>query len=223
MTKRDAVLEGAQAAARLLDQLGVRKAVEASGGSVDVFGALLALDTALVFRPLDGLLGACIRGPVPGVVISTQRPLRIQRFTGAHELGHVVLGHTMSLDGPEILGRSGGLRNDHEVAANSFASAFLLPKWALQMHAHRQGWNRKSMSDPHAVYQLSLRVGASFEATCIALERHGIINATTRRNLLNKPRREIKVELLDGFEIENYYPDVWLLTERDEGLNSAPR
>ena len=218
MTRREAVLEGAQAAARLLDQLGVRKVVEASGGCVDVFGAILALDAALIFRPLEGLLGACMPGPVPGVVISTQRPLRIQRFTGAHELGHIALGHAMSLDGPEILGQGSGLRNDIEISADSFASAFLLPKWILQMHASQQGWNRKSMSDPNTVYQLSLRVGASFEATCIALERHGIIDATTQRNLLNKPRREIKVELLDGFEIENYYPDVWLLTERDEGL-----
>ena len=24
--------------------------------------------------------------------------------------------------------------------------------------------------------------------------------------------------MLDGFEVDNYYPDVWLLTERDEGL-----
>ena len=106
MTRRDAILEGAQAAARLHDQLGTRQAVEASAGCVDVFGAILSVGAALLFRPLDGLLGFCIRGPsIPGVVISTQRPLRIQRFTGAHELGHVVLNHTESLDGPEILTR----------------------------------------------------------------------------------------------------------------------
>jgi hypothetical protein len=118
MTRRDAILEGAQAAARLHDQLGTRQAVEASAGSVDVFGAILSVGAALLFRPLDGLLGFCIRGPsVPGVVISTQRPLRIQRFTGAHELGHVVLNHTESLDGPEILARS-DLVNELEIAAN---------------------------------------------------------------------------------------------------------
>ena len=218
MTRRDAILEGAQAAARLLAQFSVREKVETSGGCVDVFGTLLALDVALVFRPLEGLLGVCIRGPVPGVLISTQRPLRIQRFTCAHELGHVVLGHTMSLDGPEILGQGSGLRSDMEVAADSFASAFLLPKWLFQMHARRQGWTRASMGEPHAVYQLSLRAGASYEATCIALERHEIIDAKTRRHLLKEPRRDIKIELLDGFEVDNYYPDVWLLTERDEGL-----
>jgi hypothetical protein len=218
MSIRDAVLEGAQAAARLHEQLGTRKAVEALVGCVDVFSAIVATNAALIFRPLEGLLGFCINGPASaGVVISTQRPLRIQRFTGSHELGHIVLGHTLSLDGPEILSRV-GVRNEIETAADSFASAFLLPKWLLQMHARRQEWNRASMSDPHVVYQLSLRVGASYKATCIALERHEIIDAPLRERLSGKPRRELKVELLGGFEVENYYPDVWLLTERDEGL-----
>lgn len=218
MTRRDAILEGAQAAARLHEKLGTRAAVESTGGCIDVFGALLAVGAALIFRPLNGLLGFCIRGPSnPGVVISTQRPLRIQRFTGAHELGHVVLGHTLSLDGEEILGR-GEVNDEFEIAADSFASAFLIPKWLLQMHARRQGWDRESMNDARVVYQLALRVGASYEATCVALERHGIVDRSTSDRLTAKSRREIKEELLRGLEVENYYPDVWLLTERDEGL-----
>lgn len=218
MTRRDAILEGAQAAARLHERLGTRAAVENTGGCVDVFGALLAVKAALIFRPLDGLLGFCIRGSNnPGVVISTQRPLRIQRFTGAHELGHVVLGHTLSLDGEEILGR-GEINDEFEIAADSFASAFLIPKWLLQMHARRQGWDRASMNNPQIVYQLALRVGASYEATCVALERHGIVDRTMTDRLTSKPRRDIKAELLQGLDVENYYPDVWLLTERDEGL-----
>jgi hypothetical protein len=219
MVRRDAILEGAQAAARIHDQLKTRRNVEASGGGVDVFGALLALHVALLFRPLEGLLGACLPGPNPGVIISTQRPLRVQRFTGAHELGHVALGHEVSLDGLEILGRGPSTdRNEIELAADSFASAFLLPKWLLQMHARRQGWNRESMADPHAVYQLSLRAGASYEATCAALERYAIIDRLTRDRLVEKPRRAIKEELLDSFQVDDYRRDVWLLTERDEGL-----
>ena len=219
MRSRDAILEGAQAAARLHDQLGVKAAVEPTFGRIDVFGALLATDAALIFRPLQGLLGACIKGPTtPGVIISTQRPLRIQRFTGAHELGHVILGHVFSLDGPEILGRAPGSWSDVEVAANSFASTFLLPKWLLQAHARRQSWNRESMSDPHAVYQLSLRVGASYQATCIALERYGVIDASIREKLFTKERRRIKSEILEGLQLDNYHADVWSITERDEGL-----
>ncbi len=218
MSRRDAILQGAQAAARLHDKLKCRELVETNGGGVDVFGALIHEHAALLFRPLDGLLGFCVKGPdIPGVVISTQRGLRIQRFTGSHELGHVVLGHTLSLDGPEILERGGESSSELEIAADSFASAFLLPKWLLQVHARRQGWGRTHMADPHIVYQLALRAGASYHATCVALERHQIIDTATRERLVSKPRRDIKVELLNGVQIDKYYADVWLLTERDEG------
>jgi predicted secreted protein len=225
MSRRDAILEGAQEAARIHDRLAIRAAVESSGGAIDVFRTLLALKVALLFRPLEGLLGACLPGPHPGVIISTQRPLRVQRFTGAHELGHVALGHLVSLDGEEILERGTADASDRfELAADSFAAAFLLPKWLLQMHAKRQGWKKASMADPRAVYQLSLRAGASYEATCIALERHGIIDPSTRQHLFSKPRRDIKKDLLDGFEVEDFRRDVWLLTERDEGtsIEGAP-
>jgi Zn-dependent peptidase ImmA (M78 family)/predicted secreted protein len=218
LSRRQAILEGATAAARLHDHLDVRHAVESSGGAIDVFGALLVLEAALIFRPLDGLLGFCLRASNrAGVVISTQRSLRIQRFTGAHELGHVYLGHTESLDGEEILSR-GGPTDEREIAANSFASAFLLPKWLLQMQARRQGWDRTSMRDPQAVYQLALRVGASYEATCVALETHKIIDGPTANKLMDIAPKTIKAELLAGLSVENYFPDVWLLTERDEGL-----
>jgi Zn-dependent peptidase ImmA (M78 family)/predicted secreted protein len=218
LSRRGAILEGAAAAARLHDHLDVRHAVESSGGAIDVFGALLVLEAALIFRPLDGLLGFCIRwADRPGVVISTQRSLRVQRFTGAHELGHVYLGHTESLDGEEILSRDGPT-DEREIAANSFASAFLLPKWLLQMQARRQGWDRTSMRDPQTVYQLALRVGASYGATCVALETHNIIDGPTSKELMNTLPRTIKAGLLAGLSIENYFPDVWLLTERDEGL-----
>jgi hypothetical protein len=219
MARRDAILEGARAAARVHDRLAIRRAVEASGGAIDVFGTLLTLNVALLFRPLDGLLGACLPGPNPGVIISTQRPLHVQRFTGAHELAHVALGHELSIDGEEILGREPTKNGDEfELAADSFAATFLLPKWLLQFHAKHQGWNRASMADPQAVYQLSLRAGSSYEATCIALERHGIIERKTREELVAKPRRDIKKKLLDGFEVKDFHRDIWLLTERDAGL-----
>jgi hypothetical protein len=59
MTARDAILEGAKVAAHIHDRLQSRAAITAGGGSIDVFGALLALNVTLLFRPLDGLLGAC--------------------------------------------------------------------------------------------------------------------------------------------------------------------
>src|SRR5712691_12021152 len=100
---REAILGGTKAAAKIHNDFGIRHNIEKGSDRIDVFGTLLRLNVSLLFRPLKGLLGACLRNPRLGVLISTQRPLRIQRFTGAHELGHIVLGHAASLDGEEIL------------------------------------------------------------------------------------------------------------------------
>ncbi|MCP1612136.1 Zn-dependent peptidase ImmA (M78 family) [Azospirillum lipoferum] len=216
---RDAILSGTKAAAKLHREFHHADAVKALGGGVDVFGATINLGAVLIFRPLEGLLGACIPGQNPGVMISTQRALRIQRFTGAHELGHVVMRHELKIDGEEILARapSQGGYDLQEIEADAFAAEFLMPKWVFQAHARRQGWNKESMEDPCVVYQMALRIGASYDATCRALNRHSIIDGSTREKLLRVERKRIKKSLLGDVAVENWHRDVWLLTERDEG------
>jgi len=86
-SRRDAILEGARAAAKLHRKFDVRHQVEAQPGSVDVFGTIVKEKIPLMFRSLEGLLGAFLPGPVPGIIVTTLRPLSVQRFTGAHELG----------------------------------------------------------------------------------------------------------------------------------------
>ena len=86
-SRRDAILEGARTTAKLHRKFDVRHQVEAQPGSVDVFGTIVKEKIPLMFRPLEGLLGAFLPGPVPGIIVTTQRPLSVQRFTGAHELG----------------------------------------------------------------------------------------------------------------------------------------
>src|ERR1700733_1717919 len=218
--RRDAILEGARAAAKLHRQFELRRIVEAQGSNVDVFGAIVKEKIPLMFRPLEGLLGAFLPGPVPGIIVTTQRPLSVQRFTGAHELGHAAMGHQTSLDDESMLTRSESPSWDYdplEAAANSFATAFLLPKWLLISQAARHHWTRRDLSRPVVVYQVSLRVGASYQATCLALFRHGLIDDGTFGTLRNVEVKSLKRELLDGYELENWYPDVWVLTESDEG------
>jgi Zn-dependent peptidase ImmA (M78 family) len=85
------------AAARLHQKLGLRKDIEANGGNVDAFGAIHAVDLPLLLRPLQGLLGVYLNEPTPGVLVTTQRPMSIQRFTAAHELGHFSMRHLPSV------------------------------------------------------------------------------------------------------------------------------
>ena len=214
--KRDAILAGVAAATEVLDRLDVRETVESgTRGNVDVFGSIIKEGAMLLFRPLEGLLGACLIGP--GVIISTERALPVQRFTGAHELGHVAMHHSFSIDGEEILGKLMPETDDMEMEANAFAAEFMLPRWLLEYHGRRQGWDALSIRDPLTVYQMSLRTGASYEATTWALERHKIVTHDLGDKLRKVQPRDIKRSLLPGYVPPNWYRDVWVLTAKDEG------
>jgi predicted secreted protein len=68
------------------------------------------------------------------------------------------------------------------------------------------------------VYQLSLRIGASYEATAIALKTHKLIDGNAYAALRGVQPKAIKQTLLPGYNPENWFRDVWLLTEKDEGI-----
>ena len=217
-----AVRKGAQSAGRLLRQLGIKEQIDITSGSINVFAAISELDLPLLFRPLDGLLGAFLNFPTPGILVTTQRSLNIQRFTAAHELGHCILDHQPSLDDENILRRI-AMNNQpqpdfQEVEADGFATAFLLPKWLIANHMKRQGLTVQHFHRPNVIYQLSLRLGVSYEAFCWTLVRYRMIEAKQAKELLQVPRRELKINLLREHEPANYRGDVWLLTERDAGM-----
>ncbi len=216
-----AVRAGTMAAARLHSKVDIRGVIELRGGNVDVFGAIQEISLPLLLRPLEGLLGAYLSDPVPGVLVTTQRPMSIQRFTAAHELGHYSLRHQPSLDDDSILRRMAispqQAGNLQEIEADAFAAAFMMPPWLIGWHASRQGWTVDDFSHPVVVYQLALRIGASYEATCWTLARHKLIDAAMSRRLLQIQPRDIKVALLENYQPQDYRGDVWLLTERDAG------
>jgi Zn-dependent peptidase ImmA (M78 family) len=217
-----AVRTGSMAASRLHMQLGTQESMREHGGSVDVFAATLQLNLPLILRPLDGLLGAYIPKPIPGVLVTTQRPLSIQRFTAGHELGHFRLEHLPSLDDESILRRMAmptmaAGPNMQEVEADSFAVTFLMPRWLIAWHCQRQGWLARDLTRPNVVYQLALRLGMSYEATTWTLQRYNLISPAEGQALRKVQPRQIKVELLREYRPSDYRGDVWSLTERDAG------
>jgi hypothetical protein len=222
-----AVRAGTLAAARLHQRLDVRSQIEVRGGNVDVFAALLAVDVPVLLRPLEGLLGAYLSVPSPGILVTTQRPMSIQRFTAAHELGHFFMRHEPSFDDETLLHRmplNTQPPNDagsgmQEIEADAFAVGFMMPRWLLQWHAARQGWTAADFRKPDRVYQLALRLGASYEATCWTLVRHQLIRPALARELQQTKPRELKIALLGDYRPHDYRGDVWLLTERDAGTH----
>src|SRR6266851_3780372 len=163
---RAAVLNASLAADRLHKQFDTKDRADAGEGRIDVFDMLVQKDVPVVFKPLKGLLGAFLNEDgSTGVMITTQRNLAVQRFTAAHELGHVLLGHEPSLDPEKTLFRSPIVEREErgydlqEIQANVFASQLLVPRWLLVKHMKRQIWTQSDMSRSDIVYQLSLLLG----------------------------------------------------------------
>jgi Zn-dependent peptidase ImmA (M78 family) len=222
ISRRDAVLDGVLEAARLHEDLDTQSVIDGLGGRVDPFAAILDRGGELLFRQLDGFLGLYLPKPRAGILVTTERSLAIQRYTASHELGHFVMGHRGSIDDDEILRRepsSSAVYDPQEIAANAFASAFLLPDWIIEYHAVRQDWTAADLADPINVYQLSLRVGASYEATCRTLLQQQVINPATAKTLLSAAchPKKIKQKILGKNALKQWHPNVWILTGRDQG------
>jgi Zn-dependent peptidase ImmA (M78 family)/predicted secreted protein len=224
-TVRLARLAGTKAAERILRILEVRDRFKATSERVDVFDALAWLDVRVVFKPLETVLGLYIRGEQPGVMISTRRPLSVQRFTAAHELGHAVMQHEPSLDSEGVLRRAaygqaaakirGFASYLQEIEADSFAGAFLLPNWLIAYHARKHGWSRANLTHEDVVYQLSLRCGASYQATVWALERNGIISEDARERLLKIQPKRIKQRIGHHAAAADSRNDAWVIENSD--------
>jgi len=225
---RLARLRGAKAAHRLHATMETRARLGNTRGRVDVFNTLDELDVVVMFRPLDGLLGAYLRGTPPGVLITTKRQHSIQRFTAAHELGHAVLSHQPSLDSPDVLrraavgqtgpGPAGFASLLQEIEADAFAGEFLLPVWLIGTQAKAQGWSRTHLSQPDTIYQLALRCGASYEATVRSLERNRILSRDSAAAALKTAPKALKKDVKLDADWADPWSDAWIVTEADRGV-----
>ncbi len=214
MTKRTEILRAVSEAAAVFNEppSGART-------SFDVIGAVADRNIPLLFRPLDKLWGAFItvNDQERGIIVTTKLGLPAQRFTVAHELGHLLLGHRTSLD--ETVGFEGrnapASRPAHEAAADTFASELLAPKRLLLASATRHEWTRNKLHQPRNVYQLSLRLGISYQAACWALVTSKVLTRPEARQLQEKPVKTLKRELAPAGSITNSWADVWAITAAD--------
>jgi Zn-dependent peptidase ImmA (M78 family) len=219
---RKAILTGTYEATRTHEALHSRERWERDGGRINVFGAIDHFGLPLMFQPMEGLLGAYLVTPSAGVLINTRRPLTVRRYTAAHELGHYRLGHQPSLDGEDMIGRTPFtdrlVYDEKEAEADAFAITFLLPNWLVSGQMKRHGWTPASMKEAAAVYQLALRAGTSYEATCYALKNHKVIDAATCSKLVEVKPKAIKQSFVPHYQPATWHLDVWHLGPGDDGL-----
>ena len=133
---------------------------------IDTFeskGVMIISSSVEAKKKFDGLAGNI--GNTPVVVISTHQPGDRQRFTLAHELGHLVL-HSRLAEGM-----------DEEKACNHFAGALLLPKQALLQHL---GKNRRAL-EVQELYMLKHEFGISMLAILVRAGQCTVISESLQK------------------------------------------
>ncbi|MFV7710391.1 helix-turn-helix domain-containing protein [Shewanella algae] len=128
-------------------------------------GVLVIISNVPQADKFDGLQAKIAGQPI--VVVSSHWPGCRQRFTLAHELGHLVLS--------DLLDNS----LNEEMACNRFASAFLLPAVGIYQHLGKQ----RSNLDPKELYFLKHEYGLSMAACLYRSADLGIISKEKKQQI----------------------------------------
>lgn len=220
MLSRSEILKVAKSAARVLDDFGIRDRVLTDGFTrVDPIRLAERAGLHVMCRPLNQLLGAFLREEQPGILLNTQRSAGMIHMTCAHELGHFFLNHATTADERLDYGKDAG---KHELEADQFAYALVAPSWLLAHVVRARDWALR-LSDPHVVYQLSLRLGLSYEATVWTLMRQKKIDSPTAKQLKAHKPIAIKRALLRPDQTITVNQDVWILNPEDRNCVLQPR
>lgn len=177
---------------------------------VDVYDAVRRSNLWLMFQPLDGLFGTYQQSEgAAGVVINVKVHPALQRFTAAHELGHHVLGHSDSMDPESHIGRFTNLESQ-ELDAQFFAAEFLMPIAAVNSIASELDIE-KSRVDANDVYQISLRLRTSYQATVNRLQTLQWFGRARANELRKVTPATIKSRMLRN-PLPDARSDVWQVT-----------
>jgi hypothetical protein len=143
----------------------------------------LALDLGVEVRfealhSLEGLYSP--DGPL--VVLGSLRPRGRRAFTCAHELGHHVFGHGLSID---ELQDEPAPRHENEVLADRFAAALLMPKLAVLNSFAARKWDVASCT-PEQVFVVAGVLGVGYTTLIGYLE--GTLHAVEQSHAVRLKR-----------------------------------
>jgi predicted secreted protein len=179
--------------------------------AVDPFGAIDRLGLDLVIAKLDNLLGAVLPDGNGGVLITSERPVGVQRYTAAHEIGHWILhSDQLRLDGAgEVLGNPTA---EWERQAQLFAAYFLMPPPLMEAAVARHGVERGNVR-PEQVYLISRDVGVSYEAAIHRLTNMALISRSEAAALHRVSRLDAIKGAFDGHRPVDGYAELWSVDE----------
>lgn len=220
MAVRDIAMTTAKVAAEVFASSRAMERIEQDGYTrIDPFRIAAGEGVSVLLRPMEKLLGAFMREDTPGILVNSARPAGLIHMTCAHELGHYFMGHQSALD--ETIDY-GGQAEVMEQEAETFGYHLLVPRPLLGIICKRKGWNKTSLTNPHVLYQMSLRLGVSYTAAAWSLLRHKVLTYDVVQELLKVQPARIKQSLLHG-RLPDATKDVWLFDENDQSSILEPR
>ena len=160
-------VERAATAARTAWGLG-QSPIACLADTLEERGLLVLTLNAVTDGKFDGL--AARVGGFPFVVVGAEWPGDRQRFTLAHELGHLVL------DGRLAEGI------DEEKACHRFAGAFLAPREAVVLELGQ----KRSRLEPRELYDLKQAYGLSMAAWLFRARDSGVITPSTAESMFRQ-------------------------------------
>jgi Zn-dependent peptidase ImmA (M78 family) len=172
------------------------------GTRVDVFRIIEDRRIWLMFERFENVLGMYRReDDAAGIAINLGRPVNLQRFTGAHELGHHELGHQSSCD--DDINVLGQVNDPREMQAQIFAANLLMSESSIEAALEMQGLDptRPRGIGPLQAYLMSSQLGVSYEAVLIQLVMLDRLTWSEKHKLGAARPKQIKQSLLHGQDI----------------------
>ncbi len=199
-------LAAAQAALTVLDEHGLDQTRQ-----IDIFSLCEDLGLWLAFVPLDNVLGAFVPAGSGGVMITTQRPLTVQRYTAAHELGHWRMDHGPTADQQDDV--FGATHAEREQLAQLFAANLLMPPPLVLSVLDRARPSESTALAPMHCYTLAREAGVSYEAAVRQLVNLEYLTTAQASGFLQVRPLTIKTQLGFGRRPVNGWADVWPVDE----------
>lgn len=153
---------------------------------VPIFAILSKHGVEVRFTALQELAGALVLGDAEhadGILINSDQPYARQRFSAAHELGHLVLGHHPRSSSSVFVSHLGRRFEAVEVHADQFASELLTPFDALVSALAAQTKTYGDEPLPHQVYRLANTFMVSFQAMTTRLAKLGSLDPAEVKEL----------------------------------------
>lgn len=155
MNRRTLILDGAQAASEVRDQLGFDQIAP-----VDPYAVAEALGIRVRFLPVS-MEGFYQKGHPPRIMLSALRPLARKAFTCAHEVGHHWFGHGSTIDELRADDRQDS-EIPEEILVNAFAGFLLMPTIAMRRAFNTRGW-KPATANPLQILTVASEFGVGYE------------------------------------------------------------